>query len=161
MTDHRELSPPDALLVREIAERNIPCPGCGYNLRGLPSPVCPECGRRLRPADLRARPRQDTLFVLGTLGLVLALVLASLVGLVVLVMGVAMGPARVPGLALLVYAPFVAAFFMLMRAWYRHEARFNLRPLDERISMTLLCLLAPVAALGGPCGVLSLLDVPW
>jgi len=27
------------------------CSSCGYALRGLPSPVCPECGRGFDPAD--------------------------------------------------------------------------------------------------------------
>jgi hypothetical protein len=35
-------------LRRYIAERDIPCPGCGYNLRGLASNRCPECNRLLR-----------------------------------------------------------------------------------------------------------------
>ena len=35
------------------------CVGCGYSLRGLPDPVCPECGRTFVPSDpstYRARP---------------------------------------------------------------------------------------------------------
>lgn len=27
------------------------CLGCGYSLRGLPRPVCPECGRGFDPSD--------------------------------------------------------------------------------------------------------------
>ncbi|MEM9166951.1 MAG: hypothetical protein AAGB48_07975 [Planctomycetota bacterium] len=30
-----------------LAERDVPCPRCGYNLRGVREPVCPECGRTL------------------------------------------------------------------------------------------------------------------
>lgn len=30
------------------------CSGCGYLLRGLPTPVCPECGRSFDPADPRS-----------------------------------------------------------------------------------------------------------
>lgn len=26
-----------------LADRDAPCPGCGYNLRGAKEPVCPEC----------------------------------------------------------------------------------------------------------------------
>lgn len=29
---------------RFIAAHDFPCPGCGYNLRGLSTGVCPECG---------------------------------------------------------------------------------------------------------------------
>ncbi len=31
-----------------LADRDVSCPGCGYNLRGLPEPVCPECRQELR-----------------------------------------------------------------------------------------------------------------
>ncbi len=31
-----------------LVDRDVSCPGCGYNLRGLPEPVCPECRQELR-----------------------------------------------------------------------------------------------------------------
>ncbi len=31
-----------------LRERDVPCPLCGYNLRGLMTPRCPECGREIR-----------------------------------------------------------------------------------------------------------------
>lgn len=34
-------------LIAWLANRNVPCPGCGYNLRGLREPRCPECGSAL------------------------------------------------------------------------------------------------------------------
>ncbi len=33
-----------AQLLTYLATRDVPCPGCGYNLRGLARPNCPECG---------------------------------------------------------------------------------------------------------------------
>ena len=36
------------MLAAFLAERNVPCPRCGYNLRGLVSDGCPECGDRLQ-----------------------------------------------------------------------------------------------------------------
>lgn len=45
-------------LRRYLAERDVPCPGCGYNLRGLGENCCPECGRELSYRELsRERPR--------------------------------------------------------------------------------------------------------
>lgn len=32
-----------ALLLTYLADRDTPCPGCGYNLRGLKEDACPEC----------------------------------------------------------------------------------------------------------------------
>lgn len=38
----------DSEIVRAyLAERDAHCPGCGYNLRGVREPVCPECAGEL------------------------------------------------------------------------------------------------------------------
>ncbi|MEX2218097.1 MAG: hypothetical protein WD749_04995 [Phycisphaerales bacterium] len=39
-----------------LAERDFPCPGCGYNLRGLEANVCPECAR---PVPLPPSPEEE------------------------------------------------------------------------------------------------------
>ena len=41
-----------------LTERDMPCPACGYNLRNLLSPRCPECGEELRLAVGLVEPRQ-------------------------------------------------------------------------------------------------------
>jgi hypothetical protein len=38
------------LLAEFLAQRDVPCPVCRYNLRASPSSACPECGSKL---DLR------------------------------------------------------------------------------------------------------------
>jgi len=38
----------DAELLRWLANRDAACPLCGYNLRALTSPRCPECGQQVR-----------------------------------------------------------------------------------------------------------------
>ena len=35
------------LLKAYLAERDVSCPACGYNLRGLASEACPECRQQL------------------------------------------------------------------------------------------------------------------
>ncbi len=35
------------LLATLLPARDVPCPACGYNLRGVASPACPECGAQL------------------------------------------------------------------------------------------------------------------
>lgn len=47
-------------LSRYLADRDVRCPGCGYNLRGLEEGTCPECGfgvnlEALRELDRRQR----------------------------------------------------------------------------------------------------------
>jgi hypothetical protein len=46
-------------LTAYLAERDVDCPVCGYNLRGVPGRVCPECGRPIR---LPARPPVHYIF---------------------------------------------------------------------------------------------------
>ena len=40
-------STPNVELVGFLAHRDCQCPGCGYNLRGLQTPQCPECRQEL------------------------------------------------------------------------------------------------------------------
>lgn len=65
----------EELLVQYLAGRDGACPGCGYNVRDLREPRCPECGDRLRLSLTLAEPR---------LGYFLA-------GLIPLAMGVGFG----------------------------------------------------------------------
>ncbi|NLE59493.1 MAG: hypothetical protein GX616_14110 [Planctomycetes bacterium] len=39
--------PIEQQLLHYIADRDVPCPVCGYNLRALTVPRCPECGREV------------------------------------------------------------------------------------------------------------------
>jgi len=41
--------------ARYLKSRDIPCPGCGYLMRGLESARCPECGREIDAATLIAQ----------------------------------------------------------------------------------------------------------
>jgi hypothetical protein len=48
MSDLPSTSPSDeARLLDFLHERDVPCPLCAYNLRNLPTPVCPECRHAL------------------------------------------------------------------------------------------------------------------
>ena len=44
---HGPDQPSHRLLQLFLADRDIPCPGCGYNLRGLTTDRCPECNQPL------------------------------------------------------------------------------------------------------------------
>lgn len=60
------------LLVEYLADRDVPCPRCGYNLRALTNSICPECGDSLRLQVGLVEPR---------LGAYISLVVACCVGL--------------------------------------------------------------------------------
>ena len=48
-------------LLAYLANRDVPCPGCRYNLRGLREASCPECGQALTLAVNLADPATTTL----------------------------------------------------------------------------------------------------
>ncbi|MCZ6612890.1 MAG: hypothetical protein O6941_09665 [Planctomycetota bacterium] len=57
------------LLKVLLAERDLPCPVCGYNLRAISSTNCPECGAKLDlrvgSTDLKLGPWLAALLVIG------------------------------------------------------------------------------------------------
>ena len=58
-------------MLREyLAERDAPCPNCGYNLRGLTTRSCPECNQDLMLRVGLVEPRMGAL--LGALSGLLA-----------------------------------------------------------------------------------------
>lgn len=58
----------DPLLEQFLSERDVVCPGCAYNLRGLKSDRCPECGDELELSLKLVEPRQAPL-IAGLVGL--------------------------------------------------------------------------------------------
>lgn len=111
-----------------VAERDVPCPGCGYNLRGLGGSRCPECGLEVRLGVQLEDPAMGSLMV--TLAALFGLVGASgALLLAVLWVGVFFNgdwaPWRVwlvPVMAMLVGGP--AAFRLATRpgrVWFRKQ----------------------------------------
>ncbi len=52
-----------ARLRHYLADQDIVCPGCGYNLRGLQTDACPECDQRLELVIRRADARTGILML--------------------------------------------------------------------------------------------------
>src|SRR3982750_4121820 len=50
------------MLLDFLREHEAPCPLCGYNLKALTRPICPECGQELMLAVGAARLRFGWLF---------------------------------------------------------------------------------------------------
>ncbi len=48
----------DRVLDRRRATDGPGCPSCGYSVRYLPEPRCPECGERWRPEVLQPGPER-------------------------------------------------------------------------------------------------------
>jgi hypothetical protein len=47
-----------AMLQQFLADRDVPCPQCGYNLRTLSGAICPECGEQLALGVHLVEPKQ-------------------------------------------------------------------------------------------------------
>jgi hypothetical protein len=61
-------TPADDTMQRFLAGRDVPCPACGYNLRGLEGSACPECNEALALRIGLVEPRQGA-FIAGLVGL--------------------------------------------------------------------------------------------
>ncbi len=48
----------DWMVERRRATEGPSCPSCGYSVRYLPEPRCPECGERWRPDALQPGPER-------------------------------------------------------------------------------------------------------
>ncbi|MEX0652739.1 MAG: hypothetical protein WD534_17265 [Phycisphaeraceae bacterium] len=75
-----------------VAMREVTCPSCRYNLRGLTSESCPECGQRLKLGVSLAEP-----FIAAWVALVVSLCLAAGPGVFVAIITMMEGPPRGPG----------------------------------------------------------------
>jgi hypothetical protein len=65
--------------VQEILKhRDAMCPRCGYNLRGLASPICPECQLTITPENVLDGKR------IKTRGVAIALLIVTIIGFFVL-----------------------------------------------------------------------------
>jgi hypothetical protein len=67
MDEHTPISQ-EQLLLEFLRNRDVDCPVCGYNLRDLPLPRCPECGEILELRIGASEPRRILLFT-GLVGL--------------------------------------------------------------------------------------------
>ncbi len=76
-------------LAEFLANRDVPCPGCEYNLRGLTGETCPECGKQVTIAWLRQHmgPRVSPtglyFTAIALVGMIGMWLVAAMVGVVV------------------------------------------------------------------------------
>ncbi|MCL4221515.1 MAG: hypothetical protein KJZ65_09090 [Phycisphaerales bacterium] len=123
-------------LERFLADHDAPCPGCGYNLRGLEGDQCPECGERLELRIGMADPKLSQ-FIGGLIGLAAGLGFHGLfliwVGYVAAVGTFSMWDALPPLVVGLVVSS--AALF----AWTGLRARMRRLPLSRRRLLVFVC----------------------
>jgi hypothetical protein len=135
-----------AMLRAFLAARDVPCPGCGYNVRDLPGDVCPECGERLRLHFTLVDPRKGAQ-ITGLVGLAAG---AGFGGLLLLFFGATLvidrsdmsdEEARIVAIlaaGLVVHAAALAA-------WIRHWARIRRLSPSARRMLVIACWALPLA----------------
>lgn len=110
-------------LAAYLAERDEPCPACGYNLRGLTGEACPECGESLRLRVGILEPRLG-LFVTGLVGLAGGLGFCGLI-LVYAVYSLLARVWTIDRTALVSLVAGCLACGSALYAWVRHRGRIR------------------------------------
>jgi len=122
-----------------LAEHDEPCPGCGYNLRGLTGEACPECGEELRLRVGMVEPRLG-LFVAGLIGLAAG---AGFNGLMLMLFATAIFTAgtlsrRDSAVLALLACGFVAGVVVIV-AWVRYRSWVRHRSKRGRVGLAWAC----------------------
>lgn len=130
-----------------LADRDVPCPGCEYNLRGLAESVCPECGIEL---DLEVIPKGQKkpppLWTAGRVPLVIIMLFAILaipLGGLFGVMAIVGGDVQ-PGLASLGMAAAYLWGFTLEGRWRKQLPYFVAKPPGQQRLLVAGCWLIAV-----------------
>lgn len=117
-----------AQLAQFLSTRDVPCPGCGYNLRHLASSRCPECAEEIRLGVHLAEPKQGLLMA-GLIGLSAGAGLSGLLILYALIIILTKDISHlgeffiINGIGVMFFGP---ALFLWLRHW-RRILRFSTR----------------------------------
>ena len=135
----------EELLLEFLREHEAPCPVCGYNLKALTRPVCPECGQELVLAVGAARLRFGWLFAAVAPGFFSGI--AAIFVLVPIVVITAIGNIK-PPLRIIAVDAFGWCSGILAIVLAANRLRFTAQPLARQRWQALAIWLAHVAALG-------------
>src|SRR5262245_45664099 len=125
------------LLVGFLADRDAPCPVCGYNLRALGASRCPECSSPLELAvaspNLNPGPWVTTMVSLA-MGMGFDVVVTVIIASVLTIKGLPPNPAgRVfVGMAVATFVVLTAACGGCLLATYRRRKSWATRPVRQQ-----------------------------
>ena len=125
----------DTALLEFVSNRDVPCPLCHYNLRGLTIPRCPECGNGVRLTVGLVEVRMGA-WICALSAILPAAPFGLLLGYILLKNGLPpvrqlgqLGPGQIWAVALLIYAmlavPGSALLLALRRKYIRLPGRLQ------------------------------------
>ena len=130
VSDSEELS----LLHSYLGDRDVSCPSCGYNLRGLTGSSCPECGDAIS-LTITNYPSRSGGYIAGLIGYTLSIVFALVF--------VAGNWKTEPVLSVL--SVFIVAWIAVaMVRWHRNRVAFSALPRHKKQERLFLCWLGAV-----------------
>ena len=133
------------MLLEFLRVHEAPCPVCGYNLKALTRPVCPECGHELVLAVGAARLRFGWLFAAVAPGFFSGI---AAIFVLVPIVGISAVAKRRPPLRFIVVDAFGWCSGILAILLAANRLRFTAQPLARQRWQALAIWLAHVAALG-------------
>jgi hypothetical protein len=137
----------DPLLEQFLSERDLVCPGCSYNLRGLKSDRCPECGDELELSLKLVEPRQAPL-IAGLVGLSAGAGLGGLLVIYAIIITIVMGRGRqLLGEFLVTNLIGFAAHAVVILLWVRYWHRIRRMGPAKRWLLVAFCWTMPLTFL--------------
>lgn len=120
-----------------LAARDVPCPMCRYNLRGLTAETCPECGSEVEVTVGLTEPRMAA-FIAGLIGLAAGLGFNALILGWIGVMSLSRMRGAPPAGMLVPLVVGVAATGLGMVLWLRSRRRIRqAAPVARRVLVAL------------------------
>lgn len=135
-------------LVEWLADRDAPCPNCGYNLRGLTCANCPECGMEVRLRIGLAEPRWVD-WIVGLIGLAVSLGWSGGISAMFLIAAIFGRGSHDAIESLLYFAPGALISGLLTWAWVACRTWLRARSTFKRRVLTVACWIVPIANLIG------------
>jgi hypothetical protein len=150
-----EAAPPAAVLTRSqelllnfLSDHDADCPVCGYNLKALTRPVCPECRQDLELTVGATRLRIGWLFAAVAPGFFSGV--AAVFGLIPILGRFIFGDGVLMSLLVPVdLFGWCSGIFAIMLARKRFRVRFLARPLAQQRLFAIIVWIIHFAALGG------------
>lgn len=125
----------DAAHLREFLHgRDIVCPGCGYNLRGLPGSACPECSQELVLTVRLAEPKLAA-WIAGLIALGCSAGFSGLLFVYAAIRSILDGFITGSGEFFAVTLGPLALFLPLLVAWVRGRRRVQRWPTTVKVAV--------------------------